>query len=74
MPERDPHKRGDKDFKEVCFALSKTFYKLAETTNTLFDFDGSRARHKHSAMKARCSGLINQNPDPESLKTTSQSV
>jgi hypothetical protein len=73
MLERDPHKRGDKDFQEVCFALSKTFYKLAETINPLFDFDGKIARHKHSAMKARCTGLINQNPSPESIKSISRS-
>jgi hypothetical protein len=74
MPERDPHKRGDKDFQDVCFALAKTFFYISEHVNPLTDFSDRRGGFKRSALKARRKGLINQNPGPESLKTTSQSV
>jgi len=75
MPERSkPRTKADKDYQEVCFALSKTFFSFSEKAVPLFDFKDSRSRFKRVALKARCNGLINQNPGPELLEPTSQSV
>jgi len=59
--------RGDKDFQETCFALARIFRACSEEVNPFFDFSNRRSRLKHSALKARAKGLINQNPGPEDI-------
>lgn len=64
--------KGDKDWQETCFILAKILYACSEKVNPLFDFSDRRSRLKHSALKARLQGLINQNPKPEDLKKVIQ--
>ena len=56
--------RGDKDWQKTCFALAKILYACSDKVSPLFDFSDRRSRLKHSALKARAKGLINQNPAP----------
>ena len=60
--------REDKDFQETAFAIARILRGCSEGINPLFDFSNRRSRLKHSALKARLQGLINQNPVREDLE------